>query len=284
MTSLTASDPANPAGPARVGRVSGRPALPALLHAEWIKLRTMRSTYIAVAVALILGLGVGLMDVLSVTGRWATATAADRAQFDPVGDPLSGFQFGELALGALGVLAVTNEYATGMIRTTFAAAPRRSRVYLAKTLTLGAFALAVSQLLAFSAFFLGQLVLRRQHLNVSITDARVLRAVACAGLYMAVVTMVGFGLGALLRHTATALSAIFALVFLTFPIARAFEGTTYLPDHLTLTNAADRLATFSPPSGPHSARTPSLGFALFDLALYMVVFVGAGAWRAGRDA
>jgi hypothetical protein len=278
MTSLAAPDPA------LADRTLARPALPALLHAEWIKLRTARSTYIAVAAALVLGLVVGLMDVFSITGRWATMSAADRAQFDPVGDPLSGFQFGELALGVLGVLAVTNEYATGMIRTTLTAAPRRSRVYLAKMLTLGIFALVVSQVLAFSAFLLGQLVLRSHHLNTSITDARALRAVALAGVYLTVVTLVGFGLGALLRHTAAALSAIFALVFLTYPIARAFEGTTYLPDHLTLTNAADRLATLNAPAGPHAARIPSLGFSLFDLALYLVVFVGAGAWRARRNA
>lgn len=281
MTSLTASSPGQdgrtPARPAR-------PALAALLYAEWIKLRTTRSTYYAVAVALVLGLGVGLMDVLSITGRWATMNTSDRAQFDPIGDPLSGFQLGELALGALGVLAVTNEYATGMIRTTLTATPRRSRVYLAKALTLGAFALVVSQLLAFTAFLLGQLVLRRQHLDVSITDTHALRAVACAGLYMTLVTMVGFGLGALLRHTAAALAAVFALVFLTYPIARAFESSTYLPDHLTLTNAADSLATLNPPSGPHAARIPSLSFALFDLGLYLVVFVGAGAWRARHDA
>lgn len=278
MTSLTASDPT------LARRDPARPALPALLHAEWIKLRTTRSTYFAVGAALILGLGVGLMDVLSATGRWATMSASDRALFDPVGDPLSGFQFGELAFGALGVLAVTNEYATGMIRATLTAAPRRSRVYLAKALILGAFALAVSAFLAYTAFLLGQLVLRRQHLNVSLTDVHALRAVACAGLYMTVVAMVGFGLGALLRHTAAALSAVFALVFLTYPIARAFEPGTYLPDHLTLTNAADRLATLNPPSGPHAARIPSLSFALFDLAMYLVVFVGAGAWRATRDA
>lgn len=278
MTSLTASSP----GQDR--RTPARPGLAALLNAEWIKLRTTRSTYCAVAAALVLGLGVGLMDVLSITGHWATMNASDRAQFDPVGDPLSGFQLGELALGALGVLAVTSEYTTGMIRTTLTATPRRSRVYLAKALTLGAFALVVSQLLAFTAFLLGQLVLRRRHLGVSITDTHALRAVTCAGLYMTLVTMVGFGLGALLRHTAAALAAVFALVFLTYPIARAFEGSTYLPDHLTLTNAADSLATLNPPSGPHAARIPSLGFALFDLGFYLVVFVGAGAWRARRDA
>jgi ABC-2 type transport system permease protein len=255
----------------------------AVLRSEWIKLRTARSTYLAVAAAVILGLGIGLLDVLSVTGHWATMSVADRGAFDPVGDPLSGFQFGELALGALGVLAVSTEYGTGMIRTTLTATPRRGLVYAAKTLTLAAFALLVSEACAFGAFLLGQIVLHRQHLNVSVTDGHVLRAVSCAGLYMAVVALVGFGLGALLRHTAAAMSAMVALVFLAYPTARAFEGASYLPDHLLLINAATALATVNPPAGPHPGRIPSVGFALFDLALYLTVFLGLGAWRTQRD-
>lgn len=275
MTNLTA--PA--AAPA-----SRTSALPALMRAEWIKLCSVRATSVSVAAALALGLGIGLMDVQSITAHWATMSASDRAAFDPVGDPLSGFQLGELALGALGVLAISTEYSTGMIRTTLTASPRRSLVYAAKTLVVGGFALVVSLLLAVTAFLLGQIPLHRQHLNVAVTDLHALRAVICAGLYMAVVAMTGFGLAALLRHTAAAMSAMFGLVFLTYPIARSFEGTTHLPDHLTLTNAADRLATLHPPAGSHAARIPSLTFALFDLALYLVVFVGLGAWRATRDA
>ena len=99
-----------------------------------------------------------------------------------------------------------------------------------KTLVVGGFALVVSLLLAFTAFLLGQILLRRQHLNVAITDVHALRAVTCAGLYMTVVAMTGFGLAALLRHTAVAMSAMFGLVSLTYPIARTFEGTTYVPD------------------------------------------------------
>ena len=255
----------------------------ASLRAEWIKLRTVRSTYVTIALAVLLGVGVGLLDVQSITGHWDTMTAADKANFDPVGDSLSGFQFGELAFGAFGVLAVSTEYATGMIRTTYAATPRRGTVFAAKALTLGAFALLVSQLCAFGAFGLGQAVLSGKHLNVSLGAHDVLRAVSTAGAYMTVVTMVGFGLGALIRHTAAAMTAMFALVFLAYPAARALEGYTYLPDHLLLTNAADVLATTHPPVGAHAARIPSLGFAYFDLALYVVVFLGLGAWRASRD-
>lgn len=255
----------------------------ATLRSEWIKLRTVRSTYVTLAVAVILGLGVGLLDVSSIAAHWDTMTAADKAAFDPVGESLSGFQFGELALGALGVLAVSTEYATGMIRTTLAATPRRGTLYTAKVLTLGLFTLAVSQIFAFGAFFVGQAVLSRKHLNVGIGNHDVLRAVSTAGLYMAVVTMVGFGFGAIIRHTAGAMTAMFALVFLAYPVARALEGFSYLPDHLVLTNAVDVLATTHAPTGPHAARIPSLGFAYLDLALYLAVFLVLGAWRASRD-
>ncbi len=261
------------------------PAIPrTVLRSEWIKLRSVRSTYIALAVALLLGLGIGLLDVSSVAGHWPTMSAADKAGFDPVGDPLSGFQFGELALGALGVLAISSEYATGMIRATFTATPRRGVVFAGKTLTLGLLSLVASELCAFTAFLLGQAVLSRQRLNVGLGAPGVLRAVARAGLYLTVVTMVGFGLGAILRHTAGAMAAMFALVFLAYPAARAVEGYSLLPDHLLLVNAAGALATTAPPTGPHADRIPSLGFAAFDLALYLVVFLGLGAWRATRDA
>jgi ABC-2 type transport system permease protein len=255
-----------------------------VLRSEWIKLRTSRATYVSLAAALALGLGIGLLDVLSVAGHWATMSAADRASFDPVGDPLSGFQFGELAFGALGVLAASTEYATGMIRSTLTATPQRGRVYTAKALTLGLLAVAATQLCAFTAFFAGQLVLRRQHLQVSVTDPHVARAVAGVGVYMTVVTLVGFGLGAFLRHTAGAMSAMFALVFLAYPAARTFEASSYLPDHLILINAATAIGSTTLATGPHAGRVPSLNMAWLDLVLYVVVFLGIGAWRALRDA
>jgi ABC-2 type transport system permease protein len=255
-----------------------------VLRSEWIKLRTVRSTYIALAVALALGLAIGLLDVLSIVHRWSTMTPADRAGFDPVGDPLSGFQFGELALGALGVLAITTEYGTGMIRTTLTATPRRGIVYAAKAAALAGLALVVSEVFAFGLFLLGQAVLSRRHLNVGLTGHDVARAVVCAGIYMAVVTMVGFGLGAAIRHTAGATAAMVAVVFLAYPAARALEGFSKLPDHLLLVNAASVLATTSTPTGPHADRIPSFGFACLDLVLYLIVFLGLGAWRATRDA
>ncbi|MGH8960330.1 MAG: ABC transporter permease [Jatrophihabitantaceae bacterium] len=254
------------------------------VRAEWIKLRSVRSTYLTVGIAIALGLGVGLLDIASTVHHWTSMTATDRTAFDPVGDSFSGFQFGELSFGALGVLAISTEYGTGLIRSTLTAVPSRRQVFATKTLVLGTFALIVCQVCAFGAFFLGQAILSRQGLDVGLGQPHVLRAVTCAGLYMAVVTMVGFGLGALIRHTAGAMAAMVAVVFLAWPAARAVESFTSLPDRLLLVNAADTLTATHPHSGPHPERIPSFGFACLDLILYLAVFLSLAAWRISRDA
>ena len=100
---------------------------------------------------------------------------------------------------------------------------------------------------------------------------------------MVVVTLVGFGLGAVIRHTAGALTVMFALVFLAWPVARAVESFSYLPDRWLLVNAADALVSTHPPTGPNALRTPSLAMACLELGTYVVVLLAAGAWRANRD-
>jgi hypothetical protein len=97
------------------------------------------------------------------------------------------------------------------------------------------------------------------------------------------VTVVGFGLGAVIRHTAGALTVMFALVFLAWPVARAVESVTYLPDRWLLVNAADALVSIHSPTGPNALRTPSLGIACLELGTYVVVLMTAGAWRANQD-
>jgi ABC-type transport system involved in multi-copper enzyme maturation permease subunit len=254
------------------------------LRSEWIKLRSVRSTYLIVGVAAVLGVGVGLVYLSSVVRGWDTATAADRAAFDPVGDSFGGFQLIQLGFGALGVLAISTEYSTGTIRASFAATPRRGRVYLAKALVLGALALIVCDACAFASFLLGQAVLSAGGLNVHLGDPGVLRAVTGAGLYLTVVTMIGFGLGAIIRHTAGAMTVLFGLVFLAWPVARAVEGFSTLPDRWLLVNAADALVTTQPLTGPQAVRVPSAGMAYAELAVYLIVLLGLGAWRVSRDA
>jgi ABC-2 type transport system permease protein len=254
------------------------------MRAEWIKLRSVRSTALILFLAIGFGIGVGLLETSATVHAWATMTAADRSGFDPVGDSFVGFQYTELAFGALGVLAISTEYGTGTIRASLRAVPNRSSLYAAKALVLGLLTLISCQASAFVAFLAGQRILHSRGLGVSLGDPGVLRAVVCAGLYMTVVTMVGFGLGAIIRHTAGALAALFALVFLAWPLARAVEGISYLPDRWLLVNAGDALATTHRAIGPHAARTPSSGWAAVVLVTYLVGFLVIGGWRASRDA
>jgi ABC-2 type transport system permease protein len=252
------------------------------VHAEWIKLRSLRSTYLTMVCAIGLGVGLGILDTTSVAHHWATMSAQDRAAFDPVGDCFTGLVLAQLAFGVLGVLAVSTEYATGMIRTTLAAVAHRGSVFTAKALVVGAVTLLLGEAVAFATFLLGQAMLASSHLNVSLSDPQVLRAVASAGLYLCVVALVGYGVGALLRHTAGAVSVMFGAIFLAWPVARTMETWSYLPDRLVLSNAATVIGQVH--ATAVKPRLPSLGLAYLDLLLYLVLALGLGAWRSSRDA
>jgi ABC-2 type transport system permease protein len=254
-----------------------------VLVSEWIKLRSVRSTYLTMLIALALGIIVGMLDCSSTVHNWAAMNATDRAGFDAAGTSLDGFQFGVLAFGVLGVLTISAEYGTGMIRSTFTAVPRRGTVYAAKAIVVGAITLVLGELFVFASFFLGQAMLAGKHLDVSLGDPGVVRALTSAGLSLFVVTMVGFGLGTLIRHSAGAIATLFGLLFLAYPVGKALESRSYLPDRLVLLNAGQVLTSARPPA-LHAPRYPSVGLAFLDLAVYLVVFVGLGAWRVRQDA
>jgi hypothetical protein len=255
-----------------------------VLRAEWLKLRSVRSTYAALGLAMALAVFVGVTSAAGDAQHWATMSAVDRANFDPVGDSLSGFTFGELALGALGVLVATSEYATGLIRATFTAVPRRGQVFAAKALTLAALTFAVGQVFVFVCYGLGQAALSTPtaHLAVGLGHPGVLRALFCAGLYLTAVTLIGFGLGALVRHTGAGIALVFAVTYLAYPVAGAFNAWTYVPDRWLLSSIADTLATVS--AHPTTKDPGSVGAALAELAVYLVVTLGLGAWRMRKDA
>jgi hypothetical protein len=179
------------------------------------------------------------------------------------------------------VLAATAEYSTGTIVATLTALPRRVSAYAAKAAVVLGVALLVGQALAFGSHLLGQSVLHGRQLDVGLGSPGVLRCVLSAGLYLCVVTMVGFGLGALLRHPAAAVAALIAVVFLAYGAARAVEGWSYLPSQLLLSNAGDVVAQVHAVAA--KPRLPSLGLAYLDLALYLTATLGLGLWRSTRD-
>jgi hypothetical protein len=130
----------------------------AVAQMEWQKLRTVRSTWYLVAL-FAAGL-IGLAVLALSHENYAQMSDAGRASFDPAYDGFLGLVPGQLLLGTLGVLTITTEFSSGMIRATFAAAPRRPLVLAAKAAVLGAVTLAAGEICAFAAFFAGQAILR----------------------------------------------------------------------------------------------------------------------------
>jgi hypothetical protein len=179
-----------------------------LVAAEWIKVRSVRSTYLALLVAAAAAIGIAVFSAATVN-----PSHVDPATFDAVQTALGGLLIAQLAFGVFGALAITSEHTTGMIRTTFAATPRRRAVLAAKAAVSGAIGLVVGEVSSFASFFAGQVVLSGKHLSVTLADPGVLRAVAGAGFYLCIVTLVGFGLGAIIRHTAGAVAAV-GLIFI----------------------------------------------------------------------
>ena len=185
-----------------------------VLRSEWTKLRSVRSTYWTVGICTL----AAFLLAGIVCAHWASSIKHDPSQligFDPVLNSLDGLYLGQVAIGALGVMMISSEYGTGMIRATFGAVPQRRTLLAAKALVIAASTFVIGEVLSFSAFGVGQAFLSSAHAGGSLSNSTDLRAVFGGGLYLTAVALLGFGLGALIRHTAGALSAFFGLMFAT---------------------------------------------------------------------
>jgi hypothetical protein len=246
---------------------------------EWRKLRTVRSTWYIVAVFAAAMIGTAIL-ALSHEG-YPQLSAAGRASLDPTHDSFIGLVLGQLLTGALGVLAITAEFSSGMIRATFAAAPRRPLVLAAKAAVLGAVTLAAGEIAAFAAFAAGQSVLTAPAPHAALGQPGVLRAVLLAGTYPALIALISLGIGAVIRHTAGAICAVAGLLFV-LPLLAGLLGPAavnvvqnFLPHVMANSMTAVRPM-------PHMA-PPAVSFGL--LCGYAAAALAAGAWSlARRDA
>lgn len=185
-----------------------------LAAAEWIKLRSVRSTYWVALCAVVPALLVGILIAQDVSSNWATLSTQPGFHFDALASSFDGFEFSQLIVGVLGVLMISAEYSSGLIRSTLAATPQRGAVLLAKTAVIGGVALLFGEVLAFTVFFPVQAIMHGVGAGVSIGSPGALRAILVAGFYLAVLALIGLAFGTLLRHTAGAIAAVFSLVFL----------------------------------------------------------------------
>ncbi|HWF73321.1 MAG TPA: hypothetical protein VG186_08250 [Solirubrobacteraceae bacterium] len=256
MSAVTAPTTAIPPA-TNVGRVTqGRVAL-----SEWTKLRSVRSTRWSLFAALVLIIGIGVLACVVFESRWPHLNAGDRHDFHPLRVSLAGVNFAQLAIGVLGVLVITGEYSTGMIRATFSAVPKRLPVLWGKALVFGAVAFAVSLPAVFIVFLAGQAILSGQHINIALSHPGVLRALFGAALFLTVMGIFALGLGAIVRSTAGGIALLAGIVFVLPPILSllptSFNNSVspYLPS-----NAGGAVWTINP--DPHTL-APWAGLALF---------------------
>jgi len=251
-----------------------------VIRSEWTKLRTVPSSAwtLLVTIALIIGFG-ALYAGVRVTRPPHDAAAI--ANFDSTAVSLAGVQLAEIAIGILGALLFTGEYATGTIRTSFAAVPRRLPVLWGKAIGYAIAVLALTVPATFVAFLVGQSILSSGHLDTTLNHPGTARAVIGAALYLTAVGLFGLGLGALLRSTAAAVGSLFGLLFAPQILVGFLPSS--LSDHIYRYLPAPAGVAITNVQPDSTSLAPWTGFGVF--CLYTAILLALAAWRLRhRDA
>jgi ABC-2 type transport system permease protein len=253
-----------------------------VINSEWIKLRTLRSTPITLLVAVVIMIGLGPLLT------WANAAHSGGGPGDhgaPVVNSaelsLALYHFAQLAIGVLGVLMVTGEYSTGMIRASMSAVPKRLPVLWAKAAVYAVVVLVLMTIASLVAFYSGQAILSHYGRSVTLSDPGVARVVFGTGLYLTVVGLLGVALGALLRNGAGAISTLVGLLLL-IPILSNLLPSSWAPHIVPYlpSNAGGALLNVVPDS---TLMSPWGGFALF-VGYAVALLAIAGVLLKRRDA
>jgi ABC-type transport system involved in multi-copper enzyme maturation permease subunit len=214
---------------------SGKVTQARVIASEWTKLWSLRSTRYALAAALVLTIGLAALACGVVAHNWPHMSFHDRQDFHPLEVNLAGVQIAQLAIGVLGVLVITGEYSTGMIRATMTAVPKRLPVLWAKAIVYGLVVLALATPATLVAFVVGQSILARQHIDIAFSHPGVARVVLGAPLYLTVIGLFGLGIGALVRNTAGAIATFAGVLFVLPPLMNVLPtswnnaASPYLP-------------------------------------------------------
>jgi len=257
------------------------------MRSEWTKLRTVRSTTWTLVATVVAVVGIGAIATAVTAAHWKNGGFADRIGFDPTARSLAGIFLGQIAIGVLGVLAMSAEYGRGTIRATLAAVPNRPLVLTCKAVVFGVVALVTSEVLAFAAFFVGQALLRGSTPYATLGQPGVLRAVAGVGLVLAVIGLFALGLATIIRHTAGAISAfvglllVLPLVIQAFPVSVQHTLIKFMP----LVIAENMAATNSVRGdfGGAILFSPWVGFAIL-CGYTAAALVAGGILLVRRDA
>jgi ABC-2 type transport system permease protein len=224
------------------GATRGAFALPAghygpfgQLRSEWTKMRTVRSTVWTLIATILAVVGIGAVATAVTAAHWSNGGFVDRIDFDPTARSLAGLFLGQIVIGVLGVLVMSAEYGTSTIRATLSAIPNRPLVLACKAFVFAIVTLIASEVLTFSAFLLGQALLKGSTPYATISEPGVLRAVVGAGLVLTVLGLLALGIATIIRHTAGALATyvglllVLPLILQAFPVSFQHNVIKFMP-------------------------------------------------------
>jgi ABC-2 type transport system permease protein len=263
--------------------VTGRASFGGAVRSEFTKIFSVRSTYWTLLAMFVVTVGFG---ALASWGFASHAQGHPGPYFDPTRQSLAGLYISQLIIGVLGVLAISSEFTTGMIRTTLSTMPRRGTMIAAKALVFTTVAFVFGLITSFASFFLGQALMSSKHINATLGDPNVLRAVIGGALFLTACGLLAFGLGLLIRHSAGAISAVVGLLFvvtvLTQVLPQSWQNDV---DKWMPALAGGQLWTTvgQPPGSTPSYFSPWIGFAV--LCGWAALAVAAGVFSfLKRDA
>ncbi|MGH2835913.1 MAG: ABC transporter permease subunit [Solirubrobacteraceae bacterium] len=264
---------ATPTFDARAARSHERVTLPRVIRSEWTKLWSLRSTRWSLALAFLAQAGLGPLIALIEMSRWSHLTLQDRLTINPIDHSLGGWHLAQLAVAILGVMTITGEYHTGMIRSSLMAAPKRLPVLWAKLLVFSAVTLVLMLIAAFIGFLGGQALFTQHHVNVALSAPHALRTVFGAALFTTATGAMCIALGTIVRRTAGGI-ALFVGVFFVLPgLIEILPSTTANAIHPYLpSNAGGAVAQALADPNMFS---PWGGFALFCGYTVVVIAIAA---------
>jgi ABC-2 type transport system permease protein len=237
---------------------------------EWVKLRTLRSTTWVLAAMMAVTVTIGV-----VTGLNTRSVSGD-----PTSNVLAGIILAQLMMGVLGAGVMTGEYSSGLIRVTLATVPRRPLVLLAKAAVLGMVCLVLGEVTVFASFLAGIAALRPSVPHPALSEPTVLRAVTMTGAYLALVALMGLGLGAIVRHSAAAVASLLGALFV-LPLIVTHAFGRGVGELMPIYISGNSLAAVKPVPGFTWSPWLELGI----VALYSAVLLAVGCWQlVHRDA
>ncbi|MGX1673877.1 ABC transporter permease subunit [Streptomyces sp. NPDC055400] len=242
-----------------------------VLRSEWTKIRSVASTVWTLGLAAVLTIALGVLISILSRNEIKNMNLKERLSFDPTFISFAGMSLGQLAMIVFGVLVVSNEYSTGMIRTSLAAVPQRGTFLFSKVAVATVLAFVVGLATSFIAFFLGQAILGEYRAQIG--DPGVLRAVIGGGLYMTLIAMFSMGVASMLRSPMLSLGILMPFFFLISNILGNVSATKkigrYLPDQ-----AGSKIMQVVTPIGDDTPYGPWGGLGIMVIWVVLALIFG----------